>query len=66
MPQAENIGKWTDPSGGRTFTHLDITFFCSANIEINDRISHASSTFGRLSVNVWEKKGLGLDIKLKV
>ena len=51
-----------------TFTYVGSTLFCNANIdaEINNRISKASSTFRRLRVNVWEKRRISLQNKLKV
>ena len=50
------------------FTYLGSTLSHTANIdaEINNRISKASSTFGRLRATVWERRGIRLDIKLKV
>jgi len=51
-----------------TLTYLSITLSCNANIdaEINNRISKASSTFGRLREKVWERRGISLETKLKV
>ena len=51
-----------------TFTYLGSTLTHNANIdsEINNTVSKASSTFGRLRVNVWERKGISLETKLKV
>ena len=50
------------------FTYLGSTLARTANIddEICNRIAKASITFGRLRENVWERKGLRLDTKLKV
>ena len=51
-----------------TFTYLGSSLSHNVNIdsEINNRISKASSTFGRLRVNVWERKGISFETKLKV
>jgi len=50
------------------FTYLGSTL--SRNVHIDDevvnRISKASSAFGRLRKNVWNRKGLSLSTKLKV
>ena len=50
------------------FTYLGSTLSRSANIdvEVNSRISKASSAFGRLTKNVWESRGISLATKLKV
>ena len=50
------------------FTYLGSTLARTANIddEICNRIAKTSITFGRLRENVWERKGLRLDTKLKV
>jgi hypothetical protein len=50
------------------FTYLGSTLSTTANIdmEVNSRISKASSMFGRLRKNVWERSGLNLITKLKV
>ena len=44
---------------GETFTYLGSTLSRNASIdaEINNRISKASSAFGRLKENVWERRG---------
>jgi len=51
-----------------TFTYLGSTLSRNANIdaEINNRISKASSAFGRLREKVWERRGISLNTKLKV
>jgi len=51
-----------------TFTYLGNTLSRNANIdaEINNRISKANSTFGRLWEKVWERRGISLNTKLKV
>ena len=50
------------------FTYLGSTLSRNANIdaEINNRISKASSVFGRLREKVWERRGISLKTKLKV
>lgn len=50
------------------FTYLGSTLSSTANIdiEVNNRISKASSAFGRLRNNVWERRGITLKTKLKV
>ena len=51
-----------------TFTYLGSTLSCNATIDavINNRISKASTAFGRLRKNVWERRGIGITTKLKV
>lgn len=51
-----------------TFTYLISTLSCTAttDAEINNRISKASSAFGRLREKVWERRGISLKTKLKV
>ncbi|KAL8590540.1 hypothetical protein ACOMHN_010976 [Nucella lapillus] len=51
-----------------TFTYLGSTLSRNANIdaETNNRISKASSAFGRLREKVWERRGISLKTKLKV
>ena len=51
-----------------TFTYLGSTLSRNTNIdaEINNRISKASSAFGRLRENVWERRGISFESKLKV
>ncbi|KAK4291161.1 hypothetical protein Pmani_035991 [Petrolisthes manimaculis] len=51
------------------FTYLGSTLLSrTANIdtEVNHRISTASSAFGRLRDNVWKRRGITLETKLKV
>ncbi|XP_076045773.1 uncharacterized protein LOC143028016 [Oratosquilla oratoria] len=50
------------------FTYLGSTLSRSINIdeEVTFRIAKASTAFGRLKQNVWERRGLRLDTKLKV
>jgi hypothetical protein len=50
------------------FTYLGSTLSRAANIdaEINNRIAKASAAFGRLRENVWERRGLSIQTKLKV
>ncbi|KAK4294773.1 hypothetical protein Pmani_032624 [Petrolisthes manimaculis] len=50
------------------FTYLGSTLSRTANIdtEVNHRISTASSAFGRLRDNVWKRRGITLETKLKV
>jgi hypothetical protein len=50
------------------FTYLGSTLSQNATIddEVYTRISKASSTFGRLYANVWHRKGISLQTKLKV
>ncbi|XP_078374398.1 uncharacterized protein LOC144657934 [Oculina patagonica] len=51
-----------------SFTYLGSTLSRNVNIdaEINNRISKACSSFGRLREKVWERKGISLNTKLKV
>ena len=51
-----------------SFTYLGSTLSraVSIDIEINNRIAKANSTFGRLRETVWERRGLSLITKLKV
>ena len=51
-----------------TFTYLGSTLSRTTTIdaEINNRISKASSAFGRLREKVWERRGISLETKLKV
>ncbi|KAL8566846.1 hypothetical protein ACOMHN_052244 [Nucella lapillus] len=51
-----------------TFTYLGSTLSHNANIDAvtNNRISKASSAFGRLREKVWERRGISLKTKLKV
>ena len=51
-----------------TFIYLGSTLSRNATIkaEINNMISKASSTFGRLRKNIWERGGISLTTKLKV
>ena len=51
-----------------TFTYLGSTLSKDARIdaEVDKRIAKASTAFGRLRSNVWERKGLTLKTKLKV
>ena len=50
------------------FTYLGSTLSqdVSLDAEINNRIAKASAAFGRLTKNVWERKGLKLSTKIKV
>ena len=50
------------------FVYLGSTLSRAANIdaEVAHRIARASSAFGRLKDNVWERSGLSLDTKLQV
>lgn len=50
------------------FTYLGSTLSRNATIddEVNVRIARASATFGRLSANVWNRRGISLETKLKV
>ena len=50
------------------FTYLGSTLSRAVHIdeEINSRIAKASSAFGRLRNNVWERRGISLSTKLKV
>ncbi|XP_072182260.1 uncharacterized protein [Diadema setosum] len=52
----------------KTFTYLRSTLSNCVTIdaELNNRISKASSAFGRLRKNVWERRGISLSTKLKV
>ena len=51
-----------------SFTYLGSTLSHNATIdrEITNRISKASSSFGRLRKTVWERRGINLATKLKV
>ncbi len=51
-----------------SFTYLGSTPSRTATFdpEINNRISNASVTFGRLQEKVWERRGIRLEPKLKV
>ncbi|XP_047497804.1 uncharacterized protein LOC125044886 [Penaeus chinensis] len=51
-----------------SFTYLGSTLSRAVNIgaEVINRIAKASSAFGRLRENVWERTGLSLTTKLKV
>ncbi|XP_047501815.1 uncharacterized protein LOC125047580 [Penaeus chinensis] len=51
-----------------SFTYLGSTLSRAVNIdaEVINRIAKASSAFGRLRENVWERRGLSLTTKLKV
>ncbi len=42
------------------FTYLGSSLFRVVNIdnEVNNRIAKASSAFGRLRANVWERRGI--------
>ena len=50
------------------FTYLGSTLSQNVNIddEVNVRIARASATFGRLHANVWNRRGISLQTKLKV
>lgn len=50
------------------FTYLGSTLSRSATIddEINSRVAKASTAFGKLRSNVWERRGIRLETKLKV
>jgi len=50
------------------FTYLGSTLSRVVNIdaEVNNRIAKASSAFGRLRTNVWERRGIKTSTKLKV
>ena len=50
------------------FTYIDSTLSRAVHIddEVNSRIAKASSAFGRLKDNVWERRGISLSTKLKV
>ena len=50
------------------FTYLGSTLSRTTTIdaEISNRISKAGSAFGRLKENVWERRGISLETKLKV
>ena len=50
------------------FTYLGSTLSRSVTIddEVNIRIAKASSAFGRLRKNVWERRGISIETKLKV
>ena len=49
------------------FTYLGSTLSQNVTIddEVNVRIARASATFGRLHANVWNKRGISLQTKLK-
>ena len=51
-----------------TFTYLGSTLSHNATVdtEVNNRVSKASSAFGRLRKTVWERRGISLPTKLKV
>ena len=51
-----------------SFTYLGSTLSRAVNVdaEVNNRIAKASSAFGRLRENVWERRGLSLTTKLQV
>ena len=48
------------------FTYLGSTLSKKANIdpEVDNRISKASASFGRLTKSLWERRRLGLNTKL--
>ena len=50
------------------FTYLGSTLSQNVTIddEVNIRIARASATFGRLHANVWNRRGISLQTKLKV
>ena len=50
------------------FTYLGSTLSQNVTIddEVNVRIARASATFGRLHANVWNRRGISLQTKLKV
>ena len=49
------------------FTYLGSALSQNATIdEVNVRIAKASATFGRLHANVWNRRGISLQTKLKV
>ena len=50
------------------FTYLRSLISKSVTIddEVNNRLAKASTTFGRLSKNIWEHEGLSAHTKLKV
>ena len=50
------------------FTYLGSTLSQNATIddEVDIRIARASASFGRLSKQVWKRKGISIDTKLKV
>ena len=50
------------------FTYLGSTLSQNVTIddEVNVRIARASATFGRLHVNVWNRRGISLQTKLKL
>ena len=50
------------------FTYLGSTLSQNVTIddEVNVRIARASATFGRLHANVWNRRGINLQTKLKV
>ena len=51
-----------------SFTSLGSTLSREDNIdvEVNNRLSKANSTFGRLRKKVWDRRGISQDTKLKV
>ena len=51
-----------------SYTYLGSTLSREANIdmEVNNRLSKANSAFGRLRKEVWERRGISQDTKLKV
>ena len=60
--------KGQDLQAVEDFTYLGSTLSRVVNIdsEVKNRIAKASSAFGRLRENVWERRGLSLTTKLKV
>ena len=52
----------------KKFTYLGSTLTSDAqlDVEIQNRVAKASSSFGRLRNTVWDRKGLNLSTKLKV
>ena len=50
------------------FTYLGSTLSQNATVddEVNVRIARAGMTFGRLHANVWNRRGISLQTKLKV
>ena len=55
-------------SAENRFTYLGSTLSQNVTIddEVNIRIARASATFGRLHANVWNRRGISLQTKLKV
>ena len=53
---------------GEKFTYLGSTVSRHANIdkEVNCRTAKASSMFGRLQSNIWDRRGISLTTKMKV